>query len=121
MLLAIRVFFLFPDRASYDKEFIANYGQTRLLNNDSFNTSQGVKDAPISSKLSPNAASFSQGASFTLSNTATNMYPNPLSYSYSNFYTTPPERTMTYSQIDNRVSLLICCILIESRSISVQG
>jgi hypothetical protein len=83
----------------YDKDFFANYGQTRLSNTDIGNSSQSTKDAPLTSKLSATAASFSQAT-----NPAPGFYINPVYYTASPYYTSHQDRTMTYPSADNRVS-----------------
>ena len=108
------------DPHSYDKEFFARYGQSRPSNNDlsyqqaqpSAISSQPTKDAQINSKLSPTAATFSQGAPLTASPSATALYINPTTFSMPNYYpsmggTTHQDRTFSYPSIDNRVSIFL--------------
>ncbi|CAF3684625.1 unnamed protein product [Rotaria sp. Silwood1] len=92
------------DRSSYDKDFFTHYGQTRLSNNDLLNSSQTTtKDpTPTTSKLSANAASFSQGAPLTTANPTTAYYFNPVLYTLPTYYTSHHDRSMTYSSIDSR-------------------
>ncbi len=82
---------MYLDPYSYDKDFFAHYGQSRLSNTES---SQSPKDAPSTSKLSATAASFSQGA----------FYLNPVLYTVPTYY---QDRTIPYPSIDNRVSILL--------------
>jgi hypothetical protein len=84
--------------SSYDKDFFAHYGQPRLTNNEITNSSQTIKDVPITSKLSATAASFSQATS-----PATAFYP--VLYTLPTYYTSPQDRTITYPSVDNRVSI----------------
>jgi hypothetical protein len=104
MINILLILFLL-DQHSIDKEFFAHYGQSRLSNTDL--SSQPTKDTQITSKLSPTAATFSQGASLTASPSATALYINPFTYTMPNYY--PPmsgtDRTLSYSSVDNRVSI----------------
>jgi len=86
------------DQYSYDKDFFAHYGQTRLTNNEIPNSSQTTKDVPTASKLSATAASFSQATS-----PATAFYP--FLYTVPTYYTSHQDRTMTYPSTDTRVSI----------------
>ncbi len=113
---------MFLDQHSYDKDFFAHYGQARPSNNDMSyqqqqqqqpttpSQSQSSKDNHMGSKLSPTAATFSQGAPLTASPSATALYFNPLAYTVQNYApsaggsTAHPDRTLSYSSIDNRVS-----------------
>jgi hypothetical protein len=90
------------DQHSIDKEFFAHYGQSRLSNTDL--SSQPTKDTQITSKLSPTAATFSQGASLTASPSATALYINPFTYTVPNYYPSMSgtDRTLSYSSVDNR-------------------
>jgi hypothetical protein len=90
------------DRYSYDTDFLSNYGQTRLVNSELSNASQTTKDTPVPSKLSANAASFSQGASLTPPSPATAFYFNPGSYAVPALYQSYQDRPMVYPSIDNR-------------------
>ncbi|CAF5110967.1 unnamed protein product, partial [Rotaria sp. Silwood1] len=96
------------DQYSYDKEYFTHYGQTRLLNND-ISYQQSIKDAHSTSKLSPNAATFCQGAPLTASpSTATTLYLNPIGFSMPNYYPTVTnsihqDRILSYTSLDNRV------------------
>ncbi|CAF3396314.1 unnamed protein product [Rotaria socialis] len=90
------------DRSSNEKDFFAHYGQSRILNSDSSNSSQTTKDTPITSKLSATAASFSQGASLTAASPATTLYFNPVLYTVPTYYTSHHDRNMNYSSVDNR-------------------
>ncbi|CAF1583962.1 unnamed protein product [Rotaria sp. Silwood1] len=95
------------DQYSYDKEYFTHYGQTRLLNND-ISYQQSIKDAHSTSKLSPNAATFCQGAPLTASpSTATTLYLNPIGFSMPNYYPTVTnsihqDRILSYTSLDNR-------------------
>ncbi|CAF1029668.1 unnamed protein product [Adineta steineri] len=88
------------DQFSYDKDFFANYGQPRLSNNELSNSSQ-TKDAPIASKLSATAATYSQGAPLTAASPAT-FYINPFLYTVPTYYASHQDRSMSYPTIDNR-------------------
>ncbi|CAF0997522.1 unnamed protein product [Rotaria sordida] len=108
------------DQQSYDKEFFALYGQTRSLNNDisyqqqqqqpqqSSTLSQTTKDTSTTSKLSPNAATFCQGAPLAASSsTPTTLYLNPVGFSMPNYFPSVPgsihqDRILSYSTLDNR-------------------
>jgi hypothetical protein len=93
------------DQHSYDKEFFAHYGQPHSSNTDL--SLQATKDIHITSKLSPTAATFSQGASLTASPSATALYINPVPFPMSNYYPSMSgtDRTLSYSSVDNRVSI----------------
>jgi hypothetical protein len=62
------------------------------------------------SKLSPTAATFSQGAPLTASPSATALYFNPVAFSMQNYLpsvggSTHQDRPLAYSSVDNRVSI----------------
>lgn len=83
----------------YDKDFFANYGQTRLINpepSSSSSSSQQSKDVLQNSKLSATAASFSQATN------PTTIYINPVVYPFPTYIPSPQDRTITYPSIDNR-------------------
>jgi hypothetical protein len=84
------------EQHSYDKDYF-HYGQNRLSTTDIGNSSQSTKDAPITSKLSATAASFSQATS-----PATTLYFNPVLYTVPPYYASHQDRTMTYPSTDNR-------------------
>jgi hypothetical protein len=115
-ILRISPFFFLDQQQSYDKEFFAHYGQIRSSNNDisyqqqSSTPTQSTKDTHITSKLSPTAATFSHGAPLTASPSATALYLNPVTFPMQNYYpsmggTTHQDRTLSYSSVDNRVSI----------------
>lgn len=81
---------------SYDKDFFANYGQTRLINPELSSSSQASKDGPLNSKLSATAASFSQATN------PTTVFINPVVYPFQTYIPSPQDRTMTYPSIDTR-------------------
>ncbi|UJR31559.1 hypothetical protein I4U23_019046 [Adineta vaga] len=97
-------------------DFFNNYGQSRSLSNDALyqqqqpplsTTAQSTKDAPISSKLSPTAAAFSQGAPLTASPSAPSLHLNPVNFSMPNYLssvgeTTHQDRLIGHSSVDNR-------------------
>jgi hypothetical protein len=89
---------IYLEQHSYDKDYF-HYGQNRLSTTDIGNSSQSTKDAPITSKLSATAASFSQATS-----PATTLYFNPVLYTVPPYYASHQDRTMTYPSTDNRVS-----------------
>ncbi|CAF4131641.1 unnamed protein product [Rotaria sp. Silwood2] len=103
------------DPYSYDKEFFAQYGQTRSINNDisyqqqqTSSLPQSTKDTHTTSKLSPNAATFCQGAPLAASpSTATTLFLNPVGFSMPNYYPSVAgsihqDRILSYSSLDNR-------------------
>ena len=106
------------DQHPYDKEFFANYGHTRSSTHDalyqqqpSTTMTQPAKDTPITSKLSPTAAAFSQGAPLTASPSTSALYMNPVAFSMTNYLpsvsgSTHQDRYVSYSSADNRVSIL---------------
>ncbi len=109
------------DQQAYDKEFFAYYGQTRSSNNDisyqqqSSTPSQSTKDTHTTSKLSPTAATFSQGAPLTASPSAPALYLNPVPFSMLNYFPsmggmTQQDRTVSYSSIDNNRVSIDCLI-----------
>ncbi|CAF0772437.1 unnamed protein product [Adineta steineri] len=102
------------DQHSYDKEFFAHYGQTSAPNNDlsypqqqSSTSSQPTKEMHIASKLSPTAATFSQGAPLTASPSSTALYLNPVAFSIPNYMptvsgSTYQDQILSHSSINNR-------------------
>jgi hypothetical protein len=90
------------DQYSYDKEFFAHYGQTRLVNNELSNASQTTKGAPMTSKLSANAATFSQGAPLPTTSPGRAFYIDPFLYTVPAYYTLNQDRPMSYHSVDNR-------------------
>jgi len=63
----------------------------------------------MTSKLSPTAPTFSQGASLTASPTTTALYLNPVAFPMPNYLpsvggSTHQDRILSYSSVDNRVS-----------------
>ncbi|CAF1003687.1 unnamed protein product [Adineta ricciae] len=101
------------DSSPYDKDFFASYGQTRSLSNDtlqqqhqqqSSTNAQSMKDVPTSSKLSPTAAVFSQGAPLTASPSTTTVYLNPMAFPIPNYVgdMTFQDRPQSHSSADTR-------------------
>lgn len=115
-LICIHFLLSILDQPSFDKEFFAQYGQqTRPSNTDvsyqqqTSTSSQSTQDTPITtSKLSPTAAAFSQGAPLTSSPSNTTFYVSPMPLSMPNYH---PDRGFSYSHapppppLDNRVSI----------------
>ncbi|CAF4386814.1 unnamed protein product, partial [Rotaria sordida] len=72
--------------------------------------SQSTKDTSTTSKLSPNAATFCQGAPLAASSsTPTTLYLNPVGFSMPNYFPSVAgsihqDRILSYSTLDNRLS-----------------
>lgn len=95
---------IYLDRSSHEKDFFANYGQARISNSELSNASQTSKDTLTTSKLSANAASFSQGAPLTATSPGTTLLVNPVLYPMPTVY---PDRSMAYPSLDTRVRISI--------------